>query len=160
MINERYNVKKKLGQGRSTVYLCTDSEYPGKEVALKILSNEASPDEIQSFRDEYFALRKLNHPGIIKAYELGTVVKLTDEDKNVSEGSLFLTMEYFKGQELKDCEANKNEAQLRKIIGQLCSVLFYLHQSNYIYYDLKLENVLVSYKDDDIIVKLIDLGFA
>src|SRR5690606_37388589 len=52
------------------------------------------------------------------------------------------------------------ENELRKIIAQLCSVLYYLHQSNFIYYDLKPENILVSNDEEDCIIKLIDLGLA
>ena len=55
MINERYKISKKLGQGRSAVYLCTDSEYPDKEIALKILSAEATPEEIQSFNKSFLS---------------------------------------------------------------------------------------------------------
>lgn len=160
MINERYIIKKKLGQGRSAVYLCTDSEYPGKEIALKILPGESPAEELQSFNTEYFILRRLNHPSIIKANELGTVVKISADDTGITTGCRYLAMEYFEGVELKEFPGVKEEKKLREIIGQLCSVLFYLHQSNYIYYDLKLENVLVAYRDGKPVIKLIDLGLA
>jgi len=164
MINERYKISKKLGQGRSAVYLCTDSEYPDKEIALKILSAGATPEEIQSFNNEFFILRKLSHPGIISAFDLGTIVKSTsedeDEDEDVLLGSRFFTMEYFNGKELKDYEGKKDETELEEIIKQICSVLFYLHQSNYIYYDLKLENILIAIENGKPVIKLIDLGFA
>jgi len=37
MINTRYEIIKKLGEGRSAVYLCNDIEYPNKQFAIKIL---------------------------------------------------------------------------------------------------------------------------
>ncbi|HSH66192.1 MAG TPA: hypothetical protein VLB84_10430, partial [Bacteroidia bacterium] len=37
LVNNRYTIKKKLGEGRSKVFLCTDVENPYKEFAIKIL---------------------------------------------------------------------------------------------------------------------------
>ena len=160
MINQRYTIKKKLGQGRSSVYLCTDSEIPEKDQAIKILSPDASPEEVESFKSEYFILRKLNHPNIIKSNEFGTVVKVDSEFKEISVGSKFLTMEFFNGVELIKHGKIKDEKVLLEVIKQLCSVLYYLHQSNYIYYDLKKENILINEISGKPAIKLIDLGFA
>ena len=160
MINERYLIKKKLGQGRSAVYLCEDSEYPDKEIAIKILSADASVGEEKAFNDEYFILRRLNHPGIIKANDLGTVVKKGKDDVDLEIGSKFITMEFFPGCELIDYDKFNDDKILFEIIRQICSVLYYLHQSNYIYYDLKQENILVSNIKGKLFIKLIDLGFA
>ncbi len=159
-INERYLIKKKLGQGRSMVYLITDTEFPDKDQAIKILSPEAPAEEIQSFRNEFFTLRKLNHPNIIKPNELGTIVKITGEQEGLSVGGRFLTMEFFRGAELIKYTKLKDEKTLVEIIRQLCSVLYYLHQSNYIYYDLKHENILINELKGKLEIKLIDLGFA
>lgn len=160
MINERYTIKKKLGQGRSSVYLCSDSELPDKDQAIKILSPNASSEEIQSFKSEYYILKKLNHPNIIKSNELGTVVKVDSDFKEISIGSKFLTMEFFKGVELIKYGRLKDEKVLFEVIKQLCSVLYYMHQSNYIYYDLKQENILINEINGKPVIKLIDLGFA
>ena len=75
MINNRYTIKMKIGEGRSSVFLCTDNDIPGKEIALKALFKEAGKDETQKFKEEYFTIRKLQHPNIIQAYEIGAVVK-------------------------------------------------------------------------------------
>ena len=160
MINERYLIKKRLGQGRSSVFLCSDSEFPDKDQAIKILSPKAPPEEVQSFNNEFFILRKLNHPNIIKSNELGTIVKTGGKEQGISVGSRFLTMEFFRGAELIKYKKLKNEKILLEIIKQLCSVLYYLHQSNYIYYDLKHENILVNEANGKPEIKLIDLGFA
>ncbi len=65
MINKRFTIKKKLGEGRSKVFLCTDNENPEKEYAIKILPAEADENEVKVFRNEFFTLQKLNHPNII-----------------------------------------------------------------------------------------------
>lgn len=158
MINRRFSLKKKLGQGRSSVYLCEDSEQYGKFFALKILSADSTGEEKEIFQSEFQTIQKLDHPNIIQAYERGTVVEVS-ENESISIGSKYLLMEFVESKELHFYSI-ENETVLEEIISQICSVLFYLHQSNYIYYDLKLENLLVSEKDGKPFIKLIDLGFA
>jgi len=158
MINRRYSVKKKLGQGRSSVYLCEDSEQAGKKFAVKILSANTSIEEQKIFKDEFQIIQKLDHPNIIRAYERGTVVEASDNEP-ISIGSKYLAMEYFDGNELLSYAVGDKNS-LKEIIAQICSVLFYFHQSNYIYYDLKPENILVNEINKKPFIKLIDLGFA
>ena len=158
MINRRYSVKKKLGKGRSSVYLCEDSEQAGKKFAVKILSANTSIEEQKIFKDEFQIIQKLDHPNIIRAYERGTVVEASDNEP-ISIGSKYLAMEYFDGNELLSYAVGDKNS-LKEIIAQICSVLFYFHQSNYIYYDLKPENILVNEINKKPFIKLIDLGFA
>ncbi|MHB9013814.1 MAG: serine/threonine-protein kinase, partial [Ignavibacteriaceae bacterium] len=159
MINERYLINKKIGTGRSQVFLCQDTEFPEINKVIKLLPVDANPEEIKIFRNEFFILMKLNHPNIIKANDFGTVLK-TDGEQEISIGSKFLIMEYFQGEELVHYKNISDEPALREIIKQISSVLYYLHQSNYIYYDLKPENILVKVSNGKPIIKLIDLGFA
>lgn len=161
MINKRYIVSKKIGEGRSKVINVIDTEFPEREVAAKFLPVNSSSQEKQKFREEYFTLQKLDHPNIIKAFELSSVIlKDDEEDFEIDQFSPFITMEYFPGQNILDYPVLSEEKNLLIIIKQLCSVLYYLHQSNYIYYDLKAENILVSENNNQPVVKLIDLGFA
>ncbi len=159
MINTRYEIIKKLGKGRSSVYLCRDIEFPEKDYAIKILPPVKDSQEQDIFIKEFFTLQKLGHPGIIEAFEIGTVFH-TDEEEGIEIGSTFITMEYFNGEELLAVKNNLNEKNLKEIVKQICAVLYYLHQSKYIYYDLKPENILVSLKDQNPRIKLIDLGLA
>lgn len=158
MINRRFNIKKKLGEGRSRVFLCEDAAQLGRLVALKVLPTSCSEEEKIIFKKEYETIIKLNHTNIIRAYERGTVVEVTNQEP-VDVGSKYILMEYFDGNELLNYKV-VDEANLIEIITQICSVLFYLHQSNYIYYDLKAENILAAEYDGKPLIKLIDLGFA
>ena len=69
-----------------------------------------------------------------------------------------MTLEYFEGEELLNSIKIRDEKNLKEIVKQICSVLYYLHQSKYIYYDLKPENILVSFKGKNPQIRLIDLG--
>jgi serine/threonine protein kinase/tetratricopeptide (TPR) repeat protein len=159
MINRRYNIIKKIGQGRSSVFLCKDADYSDNEIAVKVLSSKAAEIEKAYFRSEYFTLQKLDHPNIIKSFETGTILDKNETDE-VEVGSDFITLEYFPSVELLQSDLVNDEKTLKLILKQLCSVLYYLHQSNYIYYDLKPENILIAENNGNLIIKLIDLGFA
>ncbi len=159
MINTRYEIIKKLGEGRSTVYLCRDIEFPEKEYAIKILPPVKDNYEHEIFFKEFFTLQRLEHPGVIEAFEIGKVLH-SDGEAGIELGSTFITMEYFEGEELLSSIKIRDEKNLKEIVKQICSVLYYLHQSKYIYYDLKPENILVSFKGKNPRIKLIDLGLA
>ncbi len=159
MINYRFIIKKKLGEGRSKVFLCSDADNPEKEFAIKVLPVTKDIHEIKTFRDEFFTLQKLNHPNIITSHEEGIVVE--DEVQwDIKKGSRFITLDYFPGSELLEYEKLNDEKNLKIILSQICSVLYYIHQSNYVYYDLKPENILVAEPGGDPVIKLIDMGFA
>lgn len=160
MINNRYIIKKKLGEGRSKVFSAIDSEFPDKEIAIKFLPVSAKPDEKDFFREEFFRVKKFDHPNIIKAFEFGTVVTKDAEDLQIEFGSDFITLEYFPSKELLAYTELIDERKLKQILKQLCAVLYYLHQSNYIYYDLKPENILVNANGNNPQLKLIDFGLA
>ena len=159
MINCRFEILKQIGKGRSEVFLCKDINFNGREVAVKFLSPNVNEEELKYFRDEFFTLRKLDHPNIIKAFEIGEVV-VVDKDDPVQVGSNFILLEYFESTELLSFGELKEENKLKEMLKQLCSVLYYLHQSNYIYYDLKPENILVSVNPNSTQIKLIDLGLV
>lgn len=160
MINKRYLIGKKLGQGRSKVFNVIDTEFPEREVAAKFLPFDSSSEEKQFFRDEFFTLQKLDHPNIIKSFEISLVLTKDDEDNEIENFSPFITLEHFPSTELLQYNGIKDERKLTSIIKQVCSVLYYLHQSNYIYYDLKPENILVTDIDGEPFIKIIDLGLS
>ncbi len=160
MINKRYLISKKLGQGRSKVFSVIDTEFPEREVAAKFLPVNSSTEEKEYFRDEFFTLQKLDHPNIIKSFEIGTVIIKDEDDFEIETNSPFITLEHFSSSELLNYSGIKDEQKLITILKQLCSVLYYLHQSNYIYYDLKPENILVADMSGEPLIKVIDLGLS
>ena len=162
MINGRYKISGKAGEGRSTVFLCEDTLKLNSQLAIKVLPPSVNGEEKKAFRDEYFLLQKLNHPNIISVFDYGVIVSLDEDDKifQVNKGSSFFTLEYFEGVELYETKNLDNENVLTDVICQISSVLYYLHQSAYIYYDLKSENILVKEKDNQPVIKFIDFGLT
>ena len=80
MINGRYSIISKLGKGRSQVFLCRDNDFPETDIAIKILPKNAGNEEVRIFRNEFFVLRKLNHPNIVRATDFGTITKVDEEE--------------------------------------------------------------------------------
>lgn len=160
MINNRYQILKLLGEGRSKVFLALDI-LMNKNVALKVLPFNAKNEAVEFFREEFLVLKKLQHPNIIKSYDAGSAVDVKKEaiDFAVQPGSKFISLEYIEGLELhKYFEANASEELLIKFIEQISGFLFYLHSSNMIYSDLKPENILFDEKNGEL--KFIDFGFV
>ena len=83
MINDRYKIKKKLGSDKYNIYLCTDIFNPAKDIVIKVLTTDTNEKDLETFRNEFFLLKKLNHPNIVRAYEYGTVVKIEKEEKEI-----------------------------------------------------------------------------
>ena len=162
MINNQYKIKKKIGEGRSKVFLCSDENFHGRDFAIKIFGNTGNPEELGIFRKEFFTIRKLNHPNIIRAYEYGTVLDVDNKTKSfgINESDKFFVLDYFQGVNLLEFQQIRDEKILREVLIKICSVLYYLHQSNYIYHDLKPENILINGSAGEIDIKFVDFGLA
>lgn len=162
MINGRISIIKLLGEGRSKVFLCEDKFFPSQKHAVKILPSQRSKEEEKTFFHEYNLLKKFSHPNIIKTYESGTIIELNanDEAFGIEKGNRFFILEYFDGNSLLDVDFKSNPTLLSKVIGQISSFLSYLHLANYIYFDLKFENILCIQSENDITLKIIDFGLT
>jgi tetratricopeptide (TPR) repeat protein len=160
IINRRYDIIKKIGEGRSQVFLVTDNYYPNISFAMKLISQSVAPKELQSFKDEYYLLKSFNHRNIVKAFFNGVVSEIKGDNLfNIKQDDLFFTMEYIEGKIFTEVSPVVRLNNYKEIAAQISSVLFYLHQSNLIYYDLKPENIIFCENKNDAI-KFIDFGFT
>ncbi|KAH9042595.1 hypothetical protein EDB85DRAFT_1885852 [Lactarius pseudohatsudake] len=93
--------------------------------------------------------RQLHHPHVTQLYEV-----------IATENSIWLVTELCSGGELFDYLTEKgriSEQETRRIFGQLCLAVNYLHEKGIVHRDLKLENVLL---DERCRIKLGDFGFT
>lgn len=163
MINDRYSIISKIGEGRSKVFACSDKFNPENKFAIKILPFTSNDDELQSFDEEYELLRKFDHPNIISVFsnsKILTIDKFEKREFHISENDKYFVMEYVNGVNIDQFTELKNEAVFLNILDQLSSVLYYIHQANYVYFDLKPENILIINENDQPTVKLIDFGLS
>ena len=102
-------------------------------------------------------LSKLQHPAIIKLYDLF-------QDKKY----YYVVMEYCKGGSILKMFKNmklKSEKVIINIMKQLFSALSYLHSLNIIHRDIKLDNMVFlenadEISDENFTIKIIDFGTA
>ncbi len=123
----------------------------GKEVrAVKILNKDAM-DEKEKTRLQYEIdiLRNLDHPNIVKLYEIF-------EDRH----AIYLVTELCTGGELFDeivARQSFKEQDAALVIKQVLSAMAYCHSKHVAHRDLKPENLLLDSKKNDNI-KVIDFG--
>lgn len=98
------------------------------------------PSFIASLQLEVQLLMRLNHPNVIRLYQ----VMETDDE-------CYVVMEYASGGELLDHLTSKgklNEKEARKYFRQLVSAMDHCHLANVVHRDLKLENLLLNASND------------
>src|SRR5688572_13556043 len=152
----RYRIKSKLGSGGvGVVYLAEDLNLMSRLVVVKFLHEHGGrqPGRLIKFLQEAEALARLDHPGIVAAFD-------ADE---TPDGAHFLVMQYVDGRTLR---ALIDDGPVRldlaaSILRQLGSALEIAHSKGVIHRDLKPENIMLQKLGDGRkIVKLIDFGVA
>ncbi len=151
-IGQRYEIEKLIGSGAvGRVYLGHDRQ-TGDQVAIKELMAEwvtRAPDSIERFRREGEALRKLNHPNIVKV-----LATLDEGDQH------YLIMEYVNGGSLADLLKRQQQLPIEQVIPiglELSDALSRAHHLDIIHRDIKPGNVLLA---EDGTPRLTDFGLA
>lgn len=153
----RYRLMRLLGTGQmSAVYL-------GRHIlmdhlcAIKVLPADKVGDTsyLGRFYREAKAVAALNHPNVIRAF---------DVDKQVEAGTEihFLVMEYVEGKPLTKLVEEKDDHHIDLILAvdavrQAAEGLAHAHAFNMVHRDIKPDNLLVNDRGE---VKILDLGLA
>lgn len=154
LIDDRYRIEKKLGQGGMGLVFRAHDVRNNKPVAIKVLFPNTPDIVIKRFHAEAKALGALNHPNIMPVQHFG-------QEKS---GQLYLVMELIKGDTLA-AMIEKRGAQsffdVLPIFERICRGLRYAHLNNVLHRDIKPSNVMMASdrsKEDS--VKLVDFGLA
>jgi serine/threonine-protein kinase len=138
ILDSRYAVEKKLGEGgMSYVYLAREIN-SGSTVAIKVLSPKLASDRssVERLRREAGLAMRLEHPNVCRILRLGE-----SED-----GLIYLVMPYLKGELLSDREVRNGPMDLATGIAflqEVCSGLHHAHELQIIHRDLKPENIML-----------------
>ena len=153
----RFLLERELGTGGMAVVWLARDERLGLLMALKFLPGTVAkdPESINDLRNEIKRGLKLNHPGVVRLYEL---------HEEPSEGLAAIAMEYVDGPTLEE-EKDKQPGRcfdvtepLKTWACSLCDVLTYVHErAKVVHRDLKPGNVMVNSLGD---LKVADFGIS
>ncbi|XP_063692249.1 MAP/microtubule affinity-regulating kinase 3-like isoform X33 [Bolinopsis microptera] len=146
----KYKLLKTIGKGNFAKVKLARHLPTGREVAVKVIDKtQMNQTSIQKLNREMKIMKRLNHPNIVRLYE---VIE--------TEKTLYLVMEYASGGEVFDylvAHGRMKEKEARQKFRQIVSAVQYCHQKGIIHRDLKAENLLL---DAEMNMKLADFGFS
>src|SRR5574344_939887 len=135
LVDGRYRITNTLGHGgMADVYEANDI-VTKKEVAIKIIRDDAykNPNNVLRFEQEARAAAALNHPNIVRVINLGTY-----KDKP------YIANELIRGQTLRealDFRTKFSYLEAVDIMTQLTSAIAHAHANNVIHRDIKPQNI-------------------
>lgn len=153
---DNYENMKEIGEGSFGVVYRAERKKDGKTVVIKKISKDVE----ETMRDtmmigplpkEYVIMRGLDHPNILKVYNL------EEDDKN-----FYMVTDYYSGGDLHSFMDDYDNLSLEMALHftkQLLDALEYCHDRSIVHRDIKLENILVD-KSGDMKIALADFGFA
>ncbi len=145
IIQNRYHVEEKLGEGLdSVVYRVTDVRY-GRKLALKFFRRSDSDGE--SLSAEFRKLSALRHPNVVEIMNFGQY-----------DGKPFFTMELVDGAEYgSGVEPGHPDREFLFQSFHLLQGLRFIHRNGYRHGDIKPSNIRLSGTGR---IKLLDFGLA
>lgn len=146
----KYEIGRLLGCGAFAKVYHARNLRTGLSVAVKVINKKKLPNPtmMSNVKREISIMSRLNHPYIVKLYEvLATKTKI------------YVVMEFVKGGELfaKVAKGRFTEDLSRKYFQQLISAVGYCHSRGIFHRDLKPENLLL---DENGNLKVSDFGLS
>src|SRR5262245_20633227 len=143
-----YKILGEIGSGGMGRVLLAFDERLGRKVAVKTLSPRyaGNPKLRERFMREARALARLDHPNIVRIYNLGDA----DEEPH-------FVMEYIEGSSLTEAARRLGLSQKIDLMLKVILTVDFLHQRRMIHRDLKPGNILVG---PDLEPKVLDFGLA
>ena len=151
-LDGRYLIQSLVGVGgMANVYRGVD-EKTGNAIAVKVLKEEFLDNEelVRRFKNESKAISILNHPNIVKVYDVSVTDKLQ-----------YIVMEYVDGITLKEYLKQRGGALTWKetvhFATQVLGALQHAHSNGIIHRDVKPQNIMLL---ADGSIKMMDFGIA
>ncbi|MBL9039288.1 MAG: protein kinase, partial [Archangium sp.] len=156
LIDGRYRLLEKLGEGGMGAVFKVEHVRLGKVAALKLMRTDVAIDEGMKgrFLQESRVVAKLSHPNTVHVFDAG----------QTADGALFMAMEYVPGKDVAwhlKAHGVFSEARAVSIGIQLLASLHEAHEHGIVHRDIKPANVmLVKQRKGEDQVKLLDFGIA
>ena len=150
VIDGRYRVTAKLGEGGMGEVYAAEHVHIEKRVAIKLLRKEilTNQEAVQRFRQEARSASSIGHRNIIEIEDFGAL----------ADGRIYLCMELLDGAPLSDLlKSGLPPDRGLSIVIQTCHGLAAAHAKGITHRDMKPENIFVTTGD---VPKLLDFGIA
>jgi len=145
---DRYNVLRRIGSGgMGEVFEAWDPQL-GRHVALKFLYG-TDPEMMDRFTREARSQARVDHPGICKVYEVGSVG-----------GHPYIAMQLIEGTTLDEAARGRTIEQKVRLVRDVADAIHAAHRHGLIHRDLKPGNILVENSDDGLRPYVVDFGLA
>ncbi|XP_032084903.1 serine/threonine-protein kinase Chk2 isoform X2 [Thamnophis elegans] len=155
-MQKKYIVSKTLGSGACGEVKLAFERETHRKVAIKIIRKSKFMTDVLPEMDKPFNIE--TEVGILKRIDHPCLIKIIDffEGKD-----FYIVLELMEGGELFDKvqrPARLSERTCKLYFYQMLLAVQYLHKHGIIHRDLKLENVLLSSREENCLVKITDFG--
>jgi serine/threonine protein kinase/Tfp pilus assembly protein PilF len=151
LLARRFEVLEEIGGGgMGTVFRVLDKKI-NEEVALKLLKPNISEKEktVERFKNELKLARRITHKNVCRMFDI-----------HEEAGTIFITMEFVSGEDLKSLIRHTGPLSMEKairIMKQVGEGLSEAHRLDVIHRDLKPQNIIIDRRG---IAKITDFGIA
>ncbi len=151
VLNQRYQVEALLGTGGMAIVYRALDLYLQRTVAVKILREPYASDPAfrQRFLDEARAAARLDHPNVVRIYDVG-----------VDGRRPYIVLELVEGEDLRALINRMRPVPIPLALNlaqQICAGVGHAHRAGIVHCDLKPQNILVTRAGQ---VKVADFGIA
>jgi formylglycine-generating enzyme required for sulfatase activity len=158
IIEGRYKLLALLGSGAfgmvyKAVQLTTEQLVAIKVLHIDVDVADRAETEIARFQREMKLLGRITHPNIVRLIDSG----------RLSDGSVFIAMEYVRGESLADLVERRGPIPIRQVCRLMTQVLEALgraHRDGVVHRDLKPHNIMVSDPGPRCNAMVLDFGIS
>ena len=156
LLGDRFQVLDIIGQGGSGTIYRAEHITLRRKVAIKILHDELSRDDlaVERFRREATTVAEIDNEHIVEIHDFG----------RTPDGRLYLAMEMLEGETLDTVLARDKQLSVERaadILIQVGEALMEAHAIGYVHRDLRPRNIyLANRRGKTNFVKLLDFGLA
>ncbi len=156
VLGERFQILDRIGQGGSGSIYRAEHVTLRRKVAIKVLHNELSRDDlaVERFRREATTVAEIDNEHIVEIHDFG----------RTPDGRLYLAMELLEGETLDSVLAREKQLSVERatdILIQVGEALMEAHAIGYVHRDLRPRNIYLAVRRGKAnFVKLLDFGLA
>jgi serine/threonine protein kinase len=147
----KYVVERKIGKGGWSIVYAGRHKRLGLHVVVKMLKHDMAmePSFLDTFGKEAEIIAQLNHPNIVKVYDIEELYR-----------TVFIIMEHLDGLALSSILERYGVVSIPRTVNFLSQMLHglaYAHKQGVMHRDMKPANIFVQPKDR---IKILDFGLA